>query len=258
MRLDEPATWKTFRANFAKHVQVVRTRAVKLPLRIPHLEAIALDADLSKAVDRLDMSMYSLAFFAAPRCGHFTPKSLASAHTVHLLRWRQVLFVPKVADPSIVFLHVPSTKIRNKHYLKPWWTAVGRNEVFGVRFCPVRLLQLRFLRDFGGNLDSFIFEDAGGRPVVRADFTRRLRVRLQRAAPRLGLTAADFGSQYWGISLRKGAGSALALSGAADRQVADHLDHASVDMSRRYVADDAASRAANTGHMALGFASPGP
>jgi integrase len=253
---DEVATWDTFRDNFGRHVKTVRPEP-KIPIRIQHLEAISLDADLDSAVDRADMAAYSLLFFASARIGHFSPKSDSPKGRKHLLRWSNVKFVPDIFQPELVFIHVATSKTRQDEASRPWWTAVGRNDRF-PRFCPVRLLQLLFVRDWTGDAGDWLLCTPGlrNKPLSRSSFVNRLRTRLRNAAPRLGLEPASFDGRFSSKSFRQGGGTALATAApGADARLADHMDHTSVDMSRRYTGVDAAHRAEDTTLMAQGFQS---
>lgn len=89
-RAAEPWTWRKFRLNVPKHLLVVDPAKTKLALRVPHMQAVALDADYSRADDLDDLSSYALAWFSAVRVGHFAPKSRSDAHCQHLLRWKHV------------------------------------------------------------------------------------------------------------------------------------------------------------------------
>jgi hypothetical protein len=69
-RAAEPWTWRKFRLNVPKHLLVVDPAKTKLALRVPHMHAVALDADYSRADDLDDLSSYALAWFSAVRVGH--------------------------------------------------------------------------------------------------------------------------------------------------------------------------------------------
>ena len=102
----------------------------------------------------------------------------------------------------------------------------GRNDAFPA-FCPVRL-------SYRGDADGFIWSDTRGQPSLRTAFTQRLRARLQRAAPRLGLTAAELDvRRFSGISFRKAAASMLAKE-LPPHLLALALDHKSVETTNKH------------------------
>ena len=57
-------------------------------------------------------------------------------------------------------------------------------------------------------------------------------------------------SKFSGISFRKGCLSALGALGLPSHRLADHADHSSVDISRRYTLDTLRDRAANSSLLA--------
>jgi hypothetical protein len=245
--------WDKFRDNFPKHIQIIRKYAVKIALRVGHLESMSLDIDLAVLSDRRDMCCYALLFFASCRIGHFSPKSGQPKHTVHTLRWRHVLFFPSVVAATMVYLFFPSTKARDSHTDNPWWTCVGLNDQ-NPSCCAVRLLRLRFLLEYSGDPDGWIFAQASGAPLLRTTFNDTLRARLQRAAPRLGLLPGVFtAAAFSGKSFRSGGLSALGSTNIADHRLADAADHRSVDTSRGYTSDDTVDRAGNSSRVAQLF-----
>jgi hypothetical protein len=253
---DDTATWETFRDRFPKFVTTVRPEP-KMPIRVQHLEAISLDADLNSPIDRADLAAYALLFFASARVGHFSPKSDCPKGRKHLLRWSNIKFVPDVFNPTLVFIFVATSKTRQHEAARPWWTSVGRNERF-PHFCPVRLLQLLFVRDFSGDPADWLLTSPGQRnkPLLRSSFVYRLRTRLRLAAPRLGIEPSSLTGKISSKSFRQGGGTALATTApGADARLADHMDHASVDMSRRYTGIDVVTRAEDTAIMTSAFQS---
>eukprot|EP01050_Picozoa_sp_SAG11_P029234 SAG11_NODE_8147_length_1054_cov_7.388482_1_plen_317_part_00 len=242
--------WATFRDGFHKHVPIVRKFPTKIAIRVGHLEALALLADVSVAADRRDLAAYAMLFFTHLRIGHFFPEAGTPRCTAHMLRWRHISFEPHLHAPTSVFVYVGSAKNRHVNLGRPWWTSVGCNDVF-PRFCPVRLLRLHFLLSYDGSPDGWIFAQPSGAPVLRRSFALALRDRLGRAAPHLGLTANDFDvATISGKSFRQGGLTALGATNVASHRLADAADHASVDTSRIYTQDDVADRASNTGHIA--------
>jgi len=250
-RLTDSPVWETFRDGFPKRVQVIKKSKDKIPIRIQHLEAISLDTDLNLRSDRQNLAAYAVLFFSSVRIGHFSPNGLKEQDTRHLLRWRHVLFSPSVHDPVHVFLSVPTSKTRGKVLAKPWWTALARNNRF-PKFCPVRLLQLLFALDWNGDPDAWVLTDEKGRrPLLRYKFIRQLRGKLLQSAPRLGVPSSEFvAGQISSKSFRKGGASALSKTDAPPQRLADHMDHSSVDMTRRYAVADVADRASDTVRMA--------
>lgn len=244
-REEEPWTWRKFRHHVPKHLLVVSKPTKKLALQAAHFKAIALDADLSNATDIHDLSSYAVAWFSTIRVGHFAPKSRAAVHTQHLLRWLHVAFLPSVSDPVRVFIKIDSTKTRAGAKVDHWWTAFNRNDVCPA-FCAVRLLLAHYHATYRGDSNSFVWAGPDGSPQLRGAFTTRLRQRLARAAPRLGLTAEQMNlSAYSGISIRKGALSALAGEVAAP-MLAMIADHKSFETTNKfYITDTVELRASN-------------
>jgi hypothetical protein len=253
-RAAEPWTWRKFRLNVPKHLLVVDPAKTKLALRVPHMQAVALDADYSRADDLDDLSSYALAWFSAVRVGHFAPKSRSDAHCQHLLRWKHVAFLPSVDAPTSIFIRIESTKTRAAKKVDPWWTAIGLNEVF-PQFCAVRLLLAHYHATFNGDPEAHIWVDASGAPRLRNAFTARLRLRLLAAAPRLGMTAAEMNVMGFApISFRKGQLSALAKE-LRPVMLAKVGDHDNVKTTNKYyVTDTVEERAANTVASARAFA----
>lgn len=134
----EVATWELFHDNFGRHVKTVRPDP-KIPIRIQHLEAISLDADLGSAVDRADMAAYSLLFFASACVGHFSPKSDSPKGMKHLLRWSNIKFIPDIFEPSLVFILVATSKTALRLDIQ---LQVGRRGV-GHRWDPTIFCWLR-------------------------------------------------------------------------------------------------------------------
>jgi hypothetical protein len=250
----EPWTWRKFRSNVPKHLLVVAAPKKKWRLHASHLQAIALDADFSSAEDISDLSSYAVAWFSAIRVGHFAPKSKSALHTQHLLRWHHIAFLPSIQDPQRVFIKIDSTKTRNAKKVDPWWTAYDRNDVF-PQFCGVRLLLAHYQASYTGEPSAYVWRSSSGGPQLRSTFTERLRQRLLRAAPRLGLTADTMDVKaYSAISFRKGALSALA-GFLPPVMLAKVADHRSVETTNtHYVEDSLEQRAANTAASSRAFA----
>jgi hypothetical protein len=75
-------------------------------------------------------------------------------------------------------------------------------------------------------------------------------------APRLGIEPSSLTGKISSKSFRQGGGTALATAApGADARLADHMDHASVDMSRRYTGIDVVTRAEDTAIMTSAFQS---
>lgn len=241
----EPWTWRKFRANVPKHLLLVAPSKKKLRLHASHLQAITMDADFSNAADISDLSSYATAWYSAIRVGHISPKSRAAEHIQHLLRWEHIAFLPSLENPQRVFMRIVSTKTRAAKKVDPWWTAFDRNDVF-PDFCGVRLLLAHYHATYTGNPNAFVWTGPSGGPLLRSTFTDRLRRRLLRAAPRLGLSAEAMNVMaYSAISFHKGALSALAtfLPPLMLMKVADHRSIETTN--EHYIEDSLEQRAAN-------------
>lgn len=246
-RLEIPELWAMVRTRFKDEVQIVRRAPRKLPLQRGHITAMVLDAidgGWRHAAAR-DITIYILLWFSGLRIGHVAPKTLSDSR--HVLRWRDLKFLPSIATADTVLIFCRSTKTRSVKVARPWWTAVGA--IDNPIVCPVRRLRQWFATNFRGDRDATVFPDVG-----RTAFIRDLRTRLVLAAPRLNVDPALFDPRHYaGLSFRKGAGSALSGQTPTNR-VMDHLDHAALSSTRQYVEDTVTSRAANSRLMAEGFA----
>jgi len=244
-----------FRHNFRRLV-TTHHPAVKLPIRPGLLEAMMLDADLSKATDVRDMACYLLLFFLGLRIGHCAVSSPSQAQ--HALRFEDLHFHPSFACCEKVLVCVRSTKTRFRAAGLPFWTALARQP--HLPFCPVALLQAHYMLAWRGDPSDFLFTgnktDRTGRitgraPLVRSTFNTTLRRRLTMAVNRLGIDL-DI-SMYSGISFRKGCLSTLGALNVPAHRLADHADHADVASSRIYTVDTLDERATNTTLIASKF-----
>jgi hypothetical protein len=90
-----------------------------------------------------------------------------------------------------------------------------------------------------------------GRHYTRTAFTDILRYRLVGAARHLGIDIDV--KAFFGVSFRKGSLQTAADVGTPGYALADLGDHSSVDMTRFYVGDTVAGRAARTAAIGGGF-----
>ena len=238
--------WARFRLNYKQLVKAEHP-AMKLPLRPAMLEAMALDADMSRGDDLRDMCAYFLLFFTGARIGHCAPPSASAAN--HALRFEDFFFYPSFADCTVVYICFRSTKTRPRAADLPFWSAISRQDQ--LPFCPVTLLQAHFIRVFRRRPDAFVFSTETGNPLPRTTFTTILRRRLGHAQRRLPVTY-DL-RRFSGISFRKGCLSLLGSLNVPAYRLADHADHSGVDSSRAYTVDTVSDRAANSDLIASAF-----
>lgn len=237
--------WLKFRQEFKRLVPVSH-KAMKLPIRAGHLEAMAQDCDLSNAVDLRDLASYYTLFFFGVRIAHVAATSGAPTHA---MRFEDLFFWPTLQAPEIVYVCFRSTKTRPRAAGTPFWSAVRRQPQ--LPFCPVLLLREHFLRAFQGCPTDFLFQTASGANLSRSTFTATLRRRLAAAAWRLEVPV-DL-TKFSGVSFRKGCLSTLGALGVPSHRLADHADHASVESSRIYTVDTLVDRAANSSLIASAF-----
>ena len=242
-------TWATFVSNFPKVVGAPPSK-VKLRLQAGHLESMFLDMTDAWS-DRRDRAAYLTLWYSACRIGHVAPDAADPQTLGHALRWDGLKFEPSLEAPERVLLYFPSTKTRPLLANRPWWTAVGRVDDESV--CLVSVLRLHFLEHYTGRPSDFVFTRApdDGRHYTRTAFTDILRYRLVGAARHLGIDIDV--KAFSGISFRKGSLQTAADVGTPGYALADLGDHSSVDMTRFYVGDTVAGRAARTAAIGGGF-----
>ena len=233
--------WGQFRHNFQRLV-TAHHPAMKLPIRPPMLEAMALDADLSIDADLRDICSYFLLFFAGFRIGTVTASP-------HALRFEDLLFSPSLAQCNVVLICVRSSKTRPRAAGLPFWTAISRQP--SLPFCPVQLLQLHFLRTYQGRPGQNLFTTPAGVPWPRRTFNTILQRRLGDAQRRLPVRFNL--AQFSAISFRKGCLSTLGAMNVPAHRLADHADHSDVASSRIYTVDTVYDRAGNSDLIASSF-----
>lgn len=123
-----------------------------------------------------------------------------------------------------------------------------------MALCPVAMLWM--WRSISPHTETdLLFKAArSDMPLLRSEFTARLRTRLTAAARHIpGLEAFD-PTRWCGISFRKSC--ARQLYGRASKHVImDHMDHEAWESTRAYGRQDAESRGAHVALIAQGFAS---
>ena len=182
-RDDNLELWDEVRKRFGDEVQVVRNHKVKLHIPAGFLECLALDTLALPSSRRTErMSCDSIMFFAGVRVGHFAPK--ATTRAKHVLRWQHVVFLPSVADCTIIFFRVQTTKTRQGTVLRPYWTAVGR-QLDSPLVCPVvwtfRHYRDNYLGRPGALPTDPIFSTSRGAMLGRTTYQKELQTRLLRA-----------------------------------------------------------------------------
>jgi hypothetical protein len=238
--------WGRFRHEF-KILIPVRHRAMKLPIRAGHIEAIALGANLDNALDLRDLTMYFFLFYCGVRIGHVAHTTGGS---MHCLRFGDVFFSPSFEACEIFYVCFRSTKTRPRAADTPYWSAIRRQPQ--LPWCPMELLRRHYRQAFRGDPQGVVFTAQSGAPLSRSTFTTTLRRRLAQAAPYM--TVAIDLSKFSGISFRKGCLSTLGALGVPSHRLADHADHGSVESSRGYTVDTLSDRAGNSCLIATAFA----
>ena len=241
-----PFFWRRFRNNY-QHLVLAEHPMMKLPLRPAMLEAMALDADLSRDDDLRDLAAYFLFFFTGARIGHCAPPSATASH--HAQRFEDICFHPSLKACKNVYICFRSTKTRPRAADLPFWHAISRQE--RLPFCPVALLRAHFLRAYRQRPDGFLFATPAGNPLPRSTFNTVLRRRLGVAQRRLPV-AFDL-RRFSGISFWKGCLSLLGSLNVPAYRLADHADHGTVDSSRAYTVDTVNDRAANSDLIGSAF-----
>jgi hypothetical protein len=240
-RLEISYWWSTFKLNF-RNMVLCHKANTKMPLRASMLLMLLDSLDLGHlphgSVTHLrDAAAYTLLYFTSQRIGHVA--LAVGGSRAHLLRFGNLLFWPSLTAPTIVFILFPSTKTHRAAENNGFWSAIATQPQ--LRFCPVMLLRLLFMRTFRGDQNGFLFTMSNRTdPLTRSTFTHNLRRRLGAA----GVDVKD----YSGISFRRGALSTLGQSGLASHALADFADHADVQTSRTYITDSMEARA-NTGRI---------
>eukprot|EP01047_Picozoa_sp_COSAG01_P009864 COSAG01_NODE_411_length_17360_cov_11.401852_17_plen_246_part_00 len=239
--------WNKFRVQFKQTVPTLHLYN-KLPIRPAHLEAIALDCNLSCDRDLHDLAAYYMLFFAGVRVAHV---ALTAGATNHAVCMEDLHFSPSLDNPTRVYVCFRSTKTRPRAANTPFWQALDAQPQ--LRWCPVALLRMHFMRAYRGQPSAPLFCAARDprTPWPRSTFTGSLRRRLERASRHLDIPV-DL-QLFSGISFRKGSLSTLGAAGVPSHRLADHGDHASVQSSRRYTLDSLSQRAANSGIIAAAF-----
>ena len=256
-RDDNLELWDEVRKRFGDEVQVVRNHKVKLHIPAGFLECLALDTLALPSSRRTEhMSCDSIMFFAGVRVGHFAPK--ATTRAKHVLRWQHVVFLPSVADCTIIFFRVQTTKTRQGTVLRPYWTAVGR-QLDSPLVCPVVWTVRHYRDNYLGRPGALptdpIFSTARGAMLGRTTYQKELQTRLLRAVTTYLPQAGFDVRHYTGISWRKATASGL-LGRTADSKVANAMDHQSIETTRRsYAEDTIEERAAVTALSGVNFES---
>lgn len=253
--------WAEFRKKVKQNVETVRQ--LKIKLQPAHIEAMLQDMDRGRRVDRQDNALYLWLLFTGLRIGHSAPKT--AAKLTHVTLWEDLVFLPTIAAPTVLFVYVKSTKTRGVNAGKPWWTAVRRwdgasttpGSKEAIR-CPVMAMRNWFLEAYAGVPAAPVFtsNNRAGRALLRTEFNTKLRTRLQLAARHLGLRPEEFDeTKFSAISFRKGSASVLSGKLAVNR-LADHFDHADVRSTREYTRDSIGARADNSRVIAASMGWP--
>jgi len=252
------ADWRTFSNNF--RLMIKAERKLKLRIQPAMFQAIMQGININDWRDMRDGTQYCICYYTAARIGHTVVE--ASARPKHLLRFKDLLFEPSVANPKRVFILLRSTKTRKKNESRPTWHAVGqvRTTNNDLRLCPVYMLQRWFQATFKGDPEAPLFtaEKEGRKhlPCGRTEFGDLLKARLINALPLLDIddvSAFDI-SKYSGIGFRKGSLSALAHSkGITTPRLAAHGDHQDVNTTMHYLSDCIEQRASNSTAIASHF-----
>jgi hypothetical protein len=176
---------------------------------------------------------------------------LTAGATNHAVCMEDLHFSPSLDNPTRVYVCFRSTKTRPRAANTPFWQALDAQPQ--LRWCPVALLRMHFMRAYRGQPSAPLFCAARDprTPWPRSTFTGSLRRRLERASRHLDIPV-DL-RLFSGISFRKGSLSTLGAAGVPSHRLADHGDHASVQSSRRYTLDSLSQRAANSGIIAAAF-----
>ena len=250
--------WRTFCNNF--RLMVKTERKLKLRIQPAMFQAIMQGININDWRDMRDGAQYCICYYTAARIGHTAVESTNKPK--HLLRFKDLLFEPSLANPDRVFILLRSTKTRKENESRPTWHAVGkvRAKNGDKRLCPVFMLQRWFQATFKGDPEAPLFtaEKEGRKhlPCGRTEFGDLLKARLINALPLLDIediTAFDI-SKYSGIGFRKGSLSALAHSkGITTPRLAAHGDHRDVNTTMHYLSDCIEQRAANSSAIASHF-----
>ena len=243
------AAFDLFVSRFQTDVPVLRIAAPKLPLQVGHIEAMALDCDLSNREDLRDLALILLAFCCGIRIGHFSAKRRNMQR--HILLWGSIL-----VQPALVAIWLHSTKTRPTGAADGTWTAVGARPHGIACLDPVRVLALWRRCNYKGDnlLPVFPSSNDNTLPLTRYAFTAMLRRRLTWALRRLPGAPTDM-SRYSGISLRYGFGCAMwgRIAGERLAEALDHRPPPGLESTAHYANDSTlAARAANTTFLPFG------
>eukprot|EP01048_Picozoa_sp_COSAG05_P020296 COSAG05_NODE_3413_length_2080_cov_11.682988_1_plen_381_part_00 len=220
---------------------------MKLPLRVPMLEAIFLDVNFSSWVDTQDIAAYTFLLFVGVRIGHVA----VDAQQTHALRFEDFAFYPSFANCNYVYVHFRSTKTRPRAADTPYWSSLRAQP--HLLLCPVKMIKRVFALNFRGDASDFVFRAAPDSllPLPRKTFTRNLKLRLAQAQRHLS-TPFDV-DDYSGISFRKGFLTVLGAAGLPGYRLAAAADHANIQSSTPYMLDHLRDRAANSDVIGAAF-----
>ena len=240
--------WARFRQNFRTQVQVVRKAPHKLRLTPAHLQAIITTLDLGEFTDLKWGAAFVTLWHTNARVGHVAPKS--RKHLDHVWKFEDLVFIPNIQNAEKVVVHFRSSKTRAATEVRSFWTAVGKVELEKGQpnTCAVRLLQAWVQRAYTGNPSDPLFGSAhdASTPIVRSEFTTRLRQCLEAGAKHLAPPHNKLNPKaYSGVSFRKG--SLSAMSGLVEfNRLRERADHKCPESTSHYVSDSVQTRAQST------------
>jgi hypothetical protein len=250
---DEEA-WDVLRKRYKERITVSVKSTEKVAIHLQQYEALTLDAIRYSSPRRIElMAQDCLHMFTAIRVGHTAPK--VASRPKHVLNWEHIKFMPDdiddLDDCTEIFIHIVSTKVRQKNAKDDWWTSFGKlDDTTILHMCPVRWFIMHYKINYLQNEDALptdtVFKTKKGKPLNRTTYTKELRERLQRSI-REQLHQPDYEvKSHSGISWRK-ASLAQLVGYISDSRAANHADHADIETTRSHYAKDTVSqRAANS------------
>ena len=247
--------WAKFKTGFKE--QVPAKRKLKLRIQPALFQAMMSDLDIDTWRDMRDGAQYCLNFYSAVRVGHTSAKSRTVAK--HLLRYKDVQFVPSIENPIEIHVFLRSTKSRKEAEGKPGWHQLGRAGTEDPRLCPVFMMKRWCESQYAGDPEAPLFpaekEKDRHLPQGRTEFDELLKARIMQALPKLEVDPTLFDlKKYSGIGFRKGSLSALAQApGMSTTRLAAHGDHKDVNTTMHYLSDNTTQRASNTKTIAEQF-----
>ena len=128
--------WAKFKSGFIENVPAVRKS--KLRIQPALFQAMMTDLDIDTWRDMRDGAQYCLDFYSSVRVGHTSAKSRKAPK--HLLRYKDVMFLPSIDNPIEVHVFLRSTKSRKEAEGKPAWHQLGKVEARDPRLCPMFMM----------------------------------------------------------------------------------------------------------------------